>query len=65
MEEDKKDLWRRKAELDAKWDKLMEHLNELKESGRLSVEEIERLEEEFLKIQKEYWRLMAELRKRS
>jgi hypothetical protein len=28
------------------------------------VEEVEKLEEEFLKIQKEYWRLMAELRRR-
>jgi len=29
------------------------------------VEDIERLEEEFLKIQKGYWRLITELRKRS
>jgi len=30
MKEDKRDLWRRKIELDAKWYKLIGNLNKLK-----------------------------------
>jgi len=59
------ELWKRKKELDSKWDELMKYLKELRSSGKVNVEDIEKLEDEFLKIQKEYWRLMAELRRQT